>query len=84
MTVDQLRRVRQATPFQPFRICLADGRELPVPHREFIHLPAGWNRSFIVTAADESYKIVDLLMVISLDFDKGSEGPSTSTSQSES
>lgn len=32
MTLDQLRKVHQTSPFHPFRIYLADGREIDVPH----------------------------------------------------
>ena len=36
MTVDQLRRMHQARPFQPFEIYLADGRSIAVDHPELL------------------------------------------------
>ncbi|MBI3461624.1 MAG: hypothetical protein HY000_00985 [Planctomycetes bacterium] len=36
MTIDQLRTAYQAEPFRPFVMHLADGRQIPVHHREFI------------------------------------------------
>jgi hypothetical protein len=36
MTFEQLRRMHQARPFQPFDIFLADGRSLPVDHPEML------------------------------------------------
>jgi hypothetical protein len=62
MTSEQLRSVRDASPFQPFTIHLADGRALRVRHRDFVSLsPSG--RIIIVYDADETFSIVDLLLV---------------------
>lgn len=35
MNAEDLRRVHHATPFRPFTLVLADGREFPVPHPDF-------------------------------------------------
>ncbi len=65
MTIEQLRRLYQTRPFQPFTIHLADGRQIPVLHNEFLALsPSG--RTLIVYQPDESFEIVDLLLVTSL------------------
>jgi hypothetical protein len=65
MTIEQLRKMLQAQPFQPFDIHLADGRSLPVQHPEFVgQSPAG--RTIGVGVADGTIEIVDLLLVISL------------------
>ncbi len=65
MTVEQLRRTLQATPFQPFDIHLADGRSLPVQHPEMLAItPPG--RTIGVALADGTIEIVDLLLVTSL------------------
>ena len=70
MTVEQLRSVHGATPFRPFTIHLADGRQLPVPHREFLsHSPSG--RTIIVYHQDENFSIVDLLLVTELEVHNG-------------
>jgi hypothetical protein len=62
MTVEQLRKVHQARPFRPFTIHMADGRSLLVPHSEFLsHSPSG--RTVVVQHADDTFSIIDLLLV---------------------
>ena len=66
MTIEQLRQMRWAEPFQPFDIRLADGRSLPVNQPEFLCLtPAG--RTFAVGVPDGTIVIVDLSLVTSLE-----------------
>lgn len=66
MTIEQLRRLINAEPFQPFVIRLADGREVAVPHPEFIALsPQG--RTCVVWEGDSNaFGIIDLLLVTQL------------------
>jgi hypothetical protein len=65
MTIEQLRTVHGQTPFQPFTIYLADGRHYHVPHREFLsHSPTG--RTMIVHHPDDSFSVLDLLLVTEL------------------
>jgi hypothetical protein len=65
MTIEQLNRMHQARPFQPFEIYLADGRSLPVEHSEFLsQTPAG--RTIAVGLEDGTHEVVDLLLVTSL------------------
>jgi hypothetical protein len=65
MTVDQLRKMHRAQPFQPFDIHLADGRSLAVEHRELLAIaPPG--RTIGVALADGTIEVVDLLLVTSL------------------
>jgi hypothetical protein len=62
MTIEQLRSVHQARPFRPFTLHLADGRQLHVPHNEFLwYSPSG--RTVIVHESDEAFSIIDLLLV---------------------
>jgi hypothetical protein len=35
MTIEKLREFYDASPFQPFVLHLADGRKIPVVHRDF-------------------------------------------------
>ena len=66
MTAEQLRVMREANPFRPFTIHLADGRSLFVPHRDFVsQFPSG--RTIIVYKPDDSYSIVDLYLVTELE-----------------
>ena len=71
-----LRRVRRpdgedvpiATP--DFTIHLADGRQLPVLHREFLAFaPSG--RTVIVYQPDDSFNVVDLFLVTDLEVKPG-------------
>ncbi len=66
MTIEQLRRMHQARPFRPFRVHMADGRHLDVSHPEFLaHTPAG--RTVVIAQPDESFELIDLLLVTSLE-----------------
>ncbi len=66
MTIEQLRNLYQAQPFQPFVLHLADGRQIPVQHREFL-APSPSGRIVIVYQPDDSFNIVDLLLVTALE-----------------
>jgi len=66
MTTDQLRNVWKAEPFKPFIIHLADGRNVPVRRPEFLsRSPSG--RSIVVYQSDESFNVIDLLLVTDLE-----------------
>ena len=70
MTTEQLRKIHQARPFKPFRVHLADGRQLDVSHPEFLaHSPTG--RTIMIANPDESFEVVDLLLVVSLEVGNG-------------
>jgi hypothetical protein len=65
MTVQQLRKLHQARPFEPFEIHLADGRALPVTHPELLAIaPPG--RTIGVGLRDGTIEIVALPLVTSL------------------
>jgi hypothetical protein len=71
MTIEQLRAIHQATPFRPFTIHLADGRRIEVPHREFLsHSASG--RTVVVHHLDDTFSIIDLLLVTELKVSNGS------------
>ncbi len=36
MRPEDIRELRDAQPFAPFRICLTDGKSYDVPHRDFV------------------------------------------------
>jgi len=66
MTVQQLRELWRAEPFQPFTIHLADGRGIRVAHQEFLAMsPSG--RTAIVYQPDDSFNVIDLLLVTDLE-----------------
>jgi hypothetical protein len=65
MTIETIKRFYEAQPFQPFVIHLADGREVPVHHREFMMaLPSG--RTIYVCQPDDTVNVIDLLLVTGL------------------
>ena len=73
MTIEQLRNVSNAQPFRPFVIHLADGREVPVHHREFIMtVPSG--RTVLVCQPDDTVNIIDLLLVTDLEMKPTTQG----------
>ncbi len=65
MTIEQLRTLHHAQPFQPFDIHLADGRTLTVDHPEFLSQSQS-GRTIAVSRPDDAIEIVDLLLVVSL------------------
>jgi hypothetical protein len=66
MTIEQLRDLYRARPFRPFVIHLADGRQVPVNHPEFIMtVPSG--RTILVVQPDDRVNIIDLLLVTDLE-----------------
>lgn len=70
MTVEQLRAVHQANPFKAFTLHLADGQSHHVPHRDFLsQSPSG--RTLIVYHEDESFSMIDLLLVTELEVTNG-------------
>jgi hypothetical protein len=58
--------MREASPFRPFTIHLADGRALTVPHRDFVS-QSDSGRTIIVYQSDESFIVVDLYIVAELE-----------------
>jgi hypothetical protein len=65
MTIEQLRKMRQARPFHAFDIHLADGRALAVEHPEVLAIPPP-GRTIGIGMQDGTIEIVDLLLVTSL------------------
>ncbi len=66
VTIEQLKRTHQATPFRPFTIRMADGRQFPIAHPEFFSMsPAG--RTAVIFHEDGSASIVDLLLMTEIE-----------------
>jgi hypothetical protein len=75
MTIEQLRTLYSSQPFQPFVIHLADGRAVPVHHREFMMtVPSG--RTILVAQPDDTVNIIDLLLVTDIEFKPNGNGAS--------
>ena len=66
MTLEQVRSFYSAEPFRPFVIHLADGRDIPVHHRDFVMaVPSG--RILVVCQPDDTVNFIDLLLVTDLE-----------------
>ena len=65
MTISEFHNILGAQPFRAFTINLADARSIPVNHREFV-LPSPSGRTVIVYQPDDSFDIIDMLLVTSV------------------
>jgi hypothetical protein len=66
MTIERFRDFYDAQPFQPFVIHLADGRHIPVHHRDFV-MAAPSGRTVVVQQPDDRLNVIDLLLVTDLE-----------------
>jgi hypothetical protein len=70
MTAEQFRATLHLQPFRAFTIRMADGRSFAVAHPDFVALsPSG--RTVIVVQPDESYRVLDLLLMSELQVPNG-------------
>lgn len=61
----KLKELREAAPFRPFKIDLADGRQVLVLHRDYISIsPEG--RTCVVWQKDDSMTIIDVRLIQSV------------------
>lgn len=66
MTIEELMDVIRAKPFQPFRVYMADDRNMRVKHPEFVaRSPLG--RSLMVYKDDGPTERMDLRLVTSME-----------------
>jgi hypothetical protein len=63
MRPEDIRELRDAQPFVPFRICLTDGKSFEVPHRDFVMIAK--TVIDVGVATDASSRIYDQLVRIS-------------------
>jgi hypothetical protein len=62
--LNSIRNALKEQPFQPFVLCLADGRRVPVKHPEFVAMN---QRIVIVTDEESATKIIEPLLIVSLE-----------------
>ena len=65
MTIQQIQRLREKQPFEPFRIVTADGSRYDVHHPENLALTG--NGRIIVVAMREYAATLDLLLVTGIE-----------------
>lgn len=75
MTIEQLRAFYDAQLFRPFVMHLADGRKVPINHREFI-MSAPSGRTVSVYQPDDTLNVIDLLLVTDLEVKPVANGSS--------
>jgi hypothetical protein len=61
MTTQEIRRIREAQPFEPFRVLVADGRRYDVRHPENFTLTG--NGRLMAIAMKDHFVTLDLLLV---------------------
>jgi hypothetical protein len=70
MTTEQFRSTLHLQPFRSFTIRMADGRAFEITHPDFVALsPTG--RTVIVFQPDDSYSVLDLLLMTELSIPNG-------------
>ncbi|MCZ7646304.1 MAG: hypothetical protein M5U26_13645 [Planctomycetota bacterium] len=75
MTVERIRQLYNARPFQPFIMHLADGRGIPVEHPEWMHISPNL-RTVVVEQRTGTMNVIDLLLVTDLEIRvNGRHGP---------
>ena len=66
MSPEQLRQSLRSTPFQPFKIHLADQRSFEVPHPEFAALSPTGRTVLVFSAGSELAEQIDVPLIVSL------------------
>ena len=66
MNLDGIREALHRRPFRTFSIGLVDGQSFDVPHPEFVGVG---QRLVTVVAVDNSWSVIDPLLVVSLDYE---------------
>ena len=73
MKVSELRRAHQARPFRPFRVHLADGREIRVTHPENLMVSSD-GRCAAIYVPGEGTEILDMPLMTAIDFRRRRRG----------
>ena len=69
MKISGLQKLHDAEPFQSFLIHMADGRKIPVKHREFMALSPSGRTAYVYQMNDDS-NVIDVALVTSLELRK--------------
>jgi hypothetical protein len=75
MTTEQFRATLHQQPFRPFAIRMADGRRFQVAHPDFVAQSQS-GRTVIVVQPDDSYSVLDLLLMTELEVPAGNSSKS--------
>jgi hypothetical protein len=72
MHVDVIREALHKLPFRPFTFRLADGRELPIVHPDFVAVSQ--RQVIVVNPQDESVMWLEPLLIVSIDYAGAGQG----------
>ena len=70
MTIAELRESREAVPFVPFTIHLANGRTHYIRHRDYLSMPPGEGRSVWIYKDSDAWSILDACLITELTFER--------------
>ena len=78
MKDDEIRNLLRARPFVPFTVHLPEGRSVKVTHPDFALLsPTG--RTLLAYDTDESFNMIDVMLIASVEVGPPSAQPSAGT-----
>ena len=64
MDLNSIRSALREQPFQPFELCLADGRRVPVKHPELVAM----NNRVVVVLDEESFtRTIEPLLIVTIE-----------------
>jgi hypothetical protein len=76
MNADDVRKLMHATPFVPFTVQLANGKNLRVPHPDFISISRTGRTLIIHSAERDDYDVVDTMLVTNINVERDVESAS--------
>jgi hypothetical protein len=79
MEAAAIREAMHTEPFRPFTLRLADGRELPVPHPDFIAVAGNGRRVVVFSPVDDAMAILEPLLIVSFQYAATPQGPTPAT-----
>ncbi len=66
MKIEELKGAKDRRPFQPFRIRMADGRELEVRHPDAVSWGGEHGRIVSYISPNDEWEVIDIALVTSL------------------
>jgi hypothetical protein len=71
MTIEKFRELLHASPFVPFTIRLADDRQIPVTHSDFVASSPTGRVACVFHGPGDASTFVDVLLVTALEMNPG-------------
>ena len=66
MRIEELKRAKDQRPFRPFRIRMADGREIEVRHPDAVSWGGEHGRIVSYLSPSDEWEVIDIALVTSL------------------